>query len=208
MAHYASMGQYASRVAHNRRRSRAGARISASHLPLASPTIHTHTPTRPFTNTPFLPLLPVVVVLAVLAFFALRPGKGWLRRQTAPTPHTSVSSRPSSKLATPILSLASEYDGDNCKSEPGSPPLLPGSKPLALSMLSDVEAPHSPEHTSRSLQGSALRDSRSLPDSYVSTGVSSSALLTFREPGPRSVRCMGLGEGISNVRRPNACSWA
>lgn len=130
------------------------------------------------------------VVLAVLAFFALRPGKGWLRRKTVPASQLSVGSLPSSKPVTPILSLASDYD-EGIGKEAGLPPLAPGSDPAALSMLSlsDAEAPNSPPRASRSM-ASTLHATNSLPDSYVSTGISSSALLTFQEPGPRTDRCI------------------
>lgn len=127
---------------------------------------------------------PAVVVLAVLAFFALRPGKGWLRRKTVPAPPSSL---PSSKPVTPILSLASDYN-EGISKETGLPPLVPGSDPAALS-VSFAEAPNSPPRASRSM-ASALHATNSLPDSYVSTGMSSSALLTFREPGTRTDRCI------------------
>lgn len=118
-------------------------------------------------SMPFPPRLPTLTppaaIAAFLAFLALRPGKGWLRKQAPRKVHSQAtpSRLPGAKSGLPSVS--------SCP----SPPLAPLSDPAAFSHVLSVERSGSPPLQPSSPGGPGSPSySEDLPHSYLSTALS------------------------------------
>lgn len=130
--------------------------------------------------SPFCAPFFATVVLALLAFFALRPGKGWLRRAPPRTDAAPVYSSPKQ-------TLVSIKSGSLPDLSTGEPPLAPG--------------PALPKAALLSVQ-TAGEESGSLPLSYITTGGPTASPATTRWVLGAAAAAVGwpmMGTGQANA---------